>query len=74
MRRSLVALIAFLSVLATAHNDALGARLSQTLPSPDRALSASITPVGRERKESRMGIEKSDGTSLCTRDYSSADG
>jgi hypothetical protein len=66
--------MAFLSVLVIASHDALGTPTSQTVPSPDRTLKAVITLVGPERKEGRVEIQRNDGNTLCTQDYSSADG
>ena len=74
MRRSLLALMAIVPELSSPHSNALGASISQTIPSPDGASGAVITPVGRERKESRVEIQKGDGKALCTHDHSSADG
>jgi hypothetical protein len=71
---SLLAMMAFVPALTPAPCDALGAATSQTVPSPDRTLRAVITPVGRERKESRVEIQNSDGKVLCPQDYSSPDG
>ena len=59
---------------ALAIPNAFGGPLSQTIPSPNRTLRVMITPVGREHRESRVEIQKSDGTPLCVQNYSSPDG